>query len=141
MKSSRQVIAKDGYAGLCVGTTARSGGTWSGVIRQGRTVIWTCPHRHINRDIETAFNAARPCATAVLEAIHEPEAAQRMIAALGRSIPNFQSPQQKQQWEVRHREWQEAFERRRWALGVADALRMDKQQLTQQSTQLGGKGN
>jgi hypothetical protein len=33
-------------------------GAWVGVVREGRKVVWTCPHRHGNRD---AGNSAYQC--------------------------------------------------------------------------------
>ncbi len=46
------------------------GDRYVGVIRRGKKVVWTCPHRHVNRDQTTSHaTAARDCASRVLEVI------------------------------------------------------------------------
>jgi len=45
--------------------TVRAGSLYRGVLREGRKVIWTCPHLHHNRDMSPGIRqSARDCARA-----------------------------------------------------------------------------
>lgn len=47
-------------------------GCYHGVIRNGKRIVWQCPHKHINRDETSSVNvSARRCANAVLGALRD----------------------------------------------------------------------
>ena len=66
-------------------TYAGGPGCWHGAIRVGRRTIWTCPHKHRNRDLSStiAGPSAMACAHAVRLAVEAPAEAERMRDWLG----------------------------------------------------------
>jgi len=67
-------------------TYAGGHGCWRGALKIGRRTIWTCPHKHRNRDLSsaTAGPSAMSCAYAVRLAVEEPDEAERMRNWLGK---------------------------------------------------------
>lgn len=85
-----------------------SPGSWGGAIRRGKTVVWTCPHRHPNRDYSTTYNtAARECSGYVLEAVVDPERASRQLQAIQSWSPHVSRSDviEKTKWDIAMREW------------------------------------
>lgn len=66
-------------------TYAGGPGCWRGALKVGRRTIWTCPHKHRNRDLSstTAGPSAMACAHAVRLAVEAPAEAERMRDWLG----------------------------------------------------------
>lgn len=93
-------------------------GSWQGVIRRGRQIVWTCPHSHSNRDDDGASSAARPCAALVLEALVDREKAVKTLVAVRESSI---ATHYRYEWMVKRHLW--SIQRREWALAEADTVR------------------
>lgn len=87
---------------------------WTGVLREGRKVVWSCGHVHTNRDQQSRTNGrpAHECAHMVLAAVVDRDKAVRQIAAMERSTPHLYA-----------REHHIHTERMKHALATADSIR------------------
>ena len=91
-------------------------GNYVGLIKCGKQVIWTCPHRHHNRDADTTYNtAARACAGRVLTALNDIERAQLHLRTLYTATPVFHTEQQAREWRI-------AIDRQEWAVATATEI-------------------
>lgn len=59
---------------LVAGVSGKAG-NWTGVIRQGKHIVWSCPHSHNNRHETSGYNpiSAYTCASHVLNALLRPD--------------------------------------------------------------------
>lgn len=94
-------------------------GSWRGIIKRGKEIVWRCSHTHPNRDEDAAHTAARPCASAVLDALLDPERFQRTTEAMERAGCGVGGPLAAEC--ARRFAWN--LERRRWAMEQAEVLR------------------
>lgn len=87
---------------------------WTGVIRDGRKVVWSCGHQHPNRDQQSMTNGrpAYECSNMVLFAVEHRDDAMRRLAAMERSYPHLYA-----------REHHAHVEKSRRALEIADSIR------------------
>lgn len=99
---------------LKVSHTGGPGG-WRGLIKDGRDVVWSCPHNHGNRDQDTDKTAARPCAGLVLSALIDRNKFVADTDGLRRWAGLVHNAQ-----HARHAMW--SAQRRDWALAQADDL-------------------
>lgn len=72
--------------------TSLDGGSWTGVLRQGRKTVVACGCRHHNRDETTKANglSARDCITSLVRAARFPADADRQRRAILRGPEHYQ---------------------------------------------------
>lgn len=99
---------------MLTASVAGSSRRWSGVIREGRKVVWSCGHAHANRDQRTNASGmpARECVNLVFGAVVDRDQTTRLIAAMEKSTPHLYA-----------REHFIHTENLRRALAVADSIR------------------